>query len=105
MMLDNESTQRSPIATYGAIESIADAMLGCIERGLAQEGPLPGPLKVRRRAKGLLKRASAAKRADPRSGLHAMYYVSAFARRKYAYERSRQRCQADFVVKISTNPT
>ncbi len=36
-----------------AVDRIWDAMNACIERGLTQEGILPGGLKVRRRAKGI----------------------------------------------------
>ncbi|WP_172328460.1 L-serine ammonia-lyase [Mangrovicoccus sp. HB161399] len=36
-----------------ALDGIWNAMNGCIERGLVQEGILPGGLKVRRRAKGI----------------------------------------------------
>ncbi|HEV7253428.1 MAG TPA: L-serine ammonia-lyase [Mesorhizobium sp.] len=35
------------------LDAVWEAMRGCIERGLAQEGVMPGGLKVRRRAKGL----------------------------------------------------
>jgi L-serine dehydratase len=79
IVLANESDARSEEETLAAIERIANAMFGCIERGLSQEGPLPGPLKIRRRAKGLLQKADAARRGGNRSGLDAMHYVSAFA--------------------------
>ncbi|EKE44855.1 putative l-serine dehydratase protein [Oceaniovalibus guishaninsula JLT2003] len=35
------------------LDALADAMNGCIDRGLAQDGILPGGLKVRRRAKAI----------------------------------------------------
>ncbi len=79
MVLANEAHRRPIAETLVAIERVADAMLACIDRGLSQEGPLPGGLKVKRRAKGLLEKAHSARRGDPRAGLDAMHYVSAFA--------------------------
>jgi L-serine dehydratase len=79
MVLANEVSQRPEAATLAAIDRIAGAMFACIERGLSQEGPLPGPLKINRRAKGLFEKADAARRGGNRSGLDAMRYVSAFA--------------------------
>jgi L-serine dehydratase len=54
-------------------------MHACIDRGLSREGPLPGGLKIKRRAKGLHEKAEAARRSSNRAGLDAMNYVSAFA--------------------------
>lgn len=47
----NESSARPAEEVERGIERIWSAMDGCIERGLAQEGELPGGLRVRRRAK------------------------------------------------------
>jgi L-serine dehydratase len=79
MVLANEATQRSESDTAAAIDKIASVMLACIDRGLSQEGPLPGGLKVKRRAKGLYQKAEATRVAGDRAGSHAMNYVSAFA--------------------------
>jgi L-serine dehydratase len=79
IVLANETTLRSDAEICAAIDHIADTMFGCIERGLSQEGPLPGPLKIKRRAQGLLEKADAARLRDNRAGLDAMHYVSAFA--------------------------
>ncbi|MGE3308183.1 MAG: L-serine ammonia-lyase [Rhizobiaceae bacterium] len=49
----NEETRHSRDELNGRIDQIWDAMRGCIERGLEQEGIMPGGLKVRRRARGL----------------------------------------------------
>ncbi|HEX2790665.1 MAG TPA: L-serine ammonia-lyase [Steroidobacteraceae bacterium] len=79
LVLANETTQRSAAETLDAIDRIAGAMHACIERGLSREGPLPGGLKIKRRAKGLYEKAEAARSSSNRAGLDAMNYVSAFA--------------------------
>jgi L-serine dehydratase len=79
LVLANEVCRRSLTETLSAIDRIANAMFACIERGLMHEGPLPGPLKVKRRAKRLLEKAQGARRGGPRMGLDAMDHVSAFA--------------------------
>lgn len=79
MVLANEMCRRAERDTEIAIDRITNVMLGCIERGLNQEGLLPGGLKIKRRAKGLYEKAEAARLADDREGSHAFNYVSAFA--------------------------
>jgi L-serine dehydratase len=79
MVLANETLQRSEADLLAAIDRIASAMHACIDRGLSREGPLPGGLKIKRRAKGLYTKAEAARRASNRAGLDAMNFVSAFA--------------------------
>jgi L-serine dehydratase len=79
MVLANETMQRSESDTLASIDRIASVMHACIDRGLSREGPLPGGLKIKRRAKGLYEKAEAARRSSNRAGLDAMNYVSAFA--------------------------
>jgi L-serine dehydratase len=50
LVLANESAWRCQNETFAGIDLLVEAMFTCIERGLAQEGCLPGGLKVRRRA-------------------------------------------------------
>ena len=61
LMLANETAWRSEAETRAALHDIWQAMRGCVERGLSQEGILPGGLNVRRRAaamhQGLQQRA------------------------------------------------
>jgi L-serine dehydratase len=78
MVLANESARTSETQTLAAIEAIATAMFACIERGLRRDGPLPGALRIKRRAKGLFEKADEARRHGS-AGLPAMPYVSAFA--------------------------
>ncbi|MFI0846243.1 L-serine ammonia-lyase [Mesorhizobium sp. IMUNJ 23232] len=49
----NEETQMPREDLDARLDAIWSAMRGCIDRGLAQEGIMPGGLKVRRRAKML----------------------------------------------------
>jgi L-serine dehydratase len=79
MVLANETLRRSESDALADIDRIASVMYACIERGLSREGPLPGGLKIKRRAKGLYEKAEAARRSSNRAGLDAMNYVSAFA--------------------------
>jgi len=53
VMLANERAWRSEDETRAALQGIWQAMRGCVTRGLAQEGELPGGLHVRRRAAAL----------------------------------------------------
>ena len=79
MVLANETTRRPETETAAAIDKVANVMLACIERGLSQEGPLPGGLKVKRRAKGLYQQAEATRAAGDWAGSYALSHVSAFA--------------------------
>lgn len=49
-VLANEGAWRPETETLAGIDRLLDAMMACIERGLAHDGVLPGGLKVRRRA-------------------------------------------------------
>jgi L-serine dehydratase len=51
VMLANEGAWREEAETFAFLDRIHDAMNACIERGLSQEGMLPGGLDVERRAK------------------------------------------------------
>ena len=56
LMLANESAWRSEADTRAALQRIWDAMRGCVTRGIAREGVLPGGLEVRRRAPALYRK-------------------------------------------------
>lgn len=53
MKRSNEESRMSRVQLDAGLDSIWEAMRGCIDRGLAQEGIMPGGLKVRRRARML----------------------------------------------------
>ena len=50
MMLANEKVWRDEADVLAGLDAIWAAMQGCVERGCKQEGVLPGPMKVKRRA-------------------------------------------------------
>ncbi|MDP3854980.1 L-serine ammonia-lyase [Phenylobacterium sp.] len=50
LMFANETAVRPPTEVNDGLDAIFNAMEACIERGMRQEGCLPGGLKVRRRA-------------------------------------------------------
>ena len=56
LMLANERAWRSDDQTRAALLHIWAVMQGCVERGMREEGVLPGGLKVRRRAAALHQR-------------------------------------------------
>jgi len=49
----NETAWRAPAETDAFLDAVRAAMHACIDRGIAQEGVLPGGLKVRRRARAI----------------------------------------------------
>ncbi len=60
LVLANEGAWRPQAETLAGIDRLVEAMLACIDRGLAQEGCLPGGLEVRRRAPELWCKLTAA---------------------------------------------
>jgi L-serine dehydratase len=73
----NEEAWRARTETMAFIDSVRAAMLACIERGLQQDGVLPGGLNVRRRAKALHEKLLArGPRTDPS---HVFEWVSLYA--------------------------
>ncbi len=79
LTLRNECALRTPQEVGDGLERIWAAMHACIERGLHQEGTLPGGLNVKRRAAKLraaLEQRSAGRSADP---LTAMDWINAWA--------------------------
>ena len=62
----NEEAWRPRSETIAFVDQVRAAMFACIERGLGQEGTLPGGLNVRRRAKSLHEKLLArGPRTDP----------------------------------------
>jgi L-serine dehydratase len=58
VMLRNEAAWRSEQETRAALSTVWAAMRACVQRGIAQEGTLPGGLEVRRRAAALYRSLS-----------------------------------------------
>jgi L-serine dehydratase len=79
MVRANELVRQSNAELNANLTAIAEAMMACIDRGLAAEGVLPGGLQVRRRAKALHARIEASRLKNARAPHEAMDHVSAFA--------------------------
>jgi L-serine dehydratase len=79
LMRANEATLRAPAAVDAHVELIIDVMFACVDRGLTQSGPLPGGLKVMRRAKAIHDRLMEAARRNLHPAHEIMDFVSVYA--------------------------
>ncbi|KAB1070461.1 L-serine ammonia-lyase [Methylobacterium planeticum] len=79
VQLANELTRRGRPEIEAGLDAIRDAMFACIERGLRQDGELPGGLKVRRRAKRLYEALDGSRLANDRPAHEIMDWISLFA--------------------------
>ena len=77
--LANEQSLRAPGEVTAGLDNIIAAMMACVDRGLAEDGTLPGGLKVRRRAKALFAKAVADDAKNLTYPHQAFDRVSAFA--------------------------
>ncbi len=75
----NEQAIRPKGEIDDGLNSLRDAMMACIERGLQGEGTLPGNLSVRRRAKALLLKAEEAESRNLTFPHTYMDRISAYA--------------------------
>jgi L-serine dehydratase len=75
----NEAALRPADAVEAEVGAIIGVMFGCIERGLAQSGHLPGGLAVQRRAKGIYDRLIEGARRNARPAHEIMDFVSVYA--------------------------
>ncbi|WP_420961985.1 L-serine ammonia-lyase [Brucella sp. IR073] len=75
----NEETRMNRAALDDGLDRIWEAMRACIERGLRQEGIMPGGLKVRRRARQLHDRLEEEWRQNRRNPLLANDWLSVYA--------------------------
>ena len=76
LMLANERAWAGEDEVRSGVLRIWQVMQACVERGFRQNGVLPGPLKVRRRAPKLYRQLTESAAARP---LEAMDWVDAFA--------------------------
>jgi L-serine dehydratase len=79
MKRTNEEVHRDPQALDAGLDAIWNAMTSCIERGLTQEGIMPGGLKVRRRARQLHERLQEEWRQNRPNPLLANDWLSIYA--------------------------
>jgi L-serine dehydratase len=61
------------------VERVLEVMLACVDRGLVQSGPLPGGLKVMRRAKAIHDRLTEASKRNFHPPHEIMDFVSVYA--------------------------
>ena len=75
----NEETLMERDRLDAGLDAVWSAMRGCIERGLSQEGIMPGGLKVRRRARGLHDKLNDEWRTNRPNPLLANDWLSVYA--------------------------
>ncbi len=75
----NEAALRPAEAVEDQVGHILSVMFGCIDRGLAQSGGLPGGLAVNRRAGAIYRDLIEAARRNARPAHEVMDFVSAYA--------------------------
>jgi L-serine dehydratase len=79
LMRANEAALRSEGEAQAHVERILDVMFACVDRGLTQSGPLPGGLKVMRRAKAIHDRLTEASKRNFHPAHEIMDFVSVYA--------------------------
>ncbi|KQP95332.1 L-serine ammonia-lyase [Methylobacterium sp. Leaf117] len=75
----NECGARTPAAVEAGLDAIRDAMFACIDRGLRQDGELPGGLKVRRRARRLHDDLTEGRLRNTRAAHEIVDWISLYA--------------------------
>ena len=79
LMRANELALRSPAELDAGLDAVAAAMDACIDRGMHQEGCLPGGLKVRRRARQVLNELTTRMERNVADPLAALDWVNLWA--------------------------
>ncbi|MEL7548008.1 MAG: L-serine ammonia-lyase [Pseudomonadota bacterium] len=79
LVLANEDAKRPRADTLSRLSHISDVMMGCIDRGLATRGQLPGGLNVKRRAPGLFETLQLGTGTNEREALFDWLNVYAMA--------------------------
>jgi L-serine dehydratase len=75
----NEAALRPEHEVDAHVARVTDVMFACVDRGLTQSGPLPGGLKVMRRAKAIHDRLIEASRRNFHPAHEIMDFVSVYA--------------------------
>jgi L-serine dehydratase len=79
LMQANEASLRSAEAADAYVDRVLEAMFRCLDRGLERSGPLPGGLKVTRRARAIYDRLTGGARRNARPAHEIMDFVSVYA--------------------------
>ncbi len=75
----NETAARAGAELDAQLDAVIGAMFASVDRGLSREGPLPGRLKVARRAKAIFDRLVANAGRNARAAHEIMDYVGVYA--------------------------
>jgi L-serine dehydratase len=75
----NEAAARPTSEVDADLDTVIGAMFASLDRGLSREGPLPGGLKVTRRAKAIFDHLAANAGRNARAAHEIMDYVSVYA--------------------------
>jgi L-serine dehydratase len=94
LTMANDSAIHGEAVVKQKLRSVWETMRGCIERGLATEGVLPGPLTVKRRAHSM---AASLAEADDQSDLSAQWLQA------YAIAVNEENANGGRVVTAPTN--
>src|SRR5580693_5327469 len=79
LMRANEAALRAPGEADTHVERILDVLVACVDRGLGHSGPLPGGLKVMRRAKAIHDRLIEASKRNFHPAHEIMDFVGVYA--------------------------
>jgi len=79
LMRRNEQMFRSDKEINGGLDRLWRAMMACVDRGLIQQGELPGGLKVKRRAHAIYQQLEAAADRNAIDPLHANDRLAVYA--------------------------
>jgi L-serine dehydratase len=79
LMLANERSWRDDAETYAGLRKIWRVMQDCVERGLTEEGRLPGGLGVMRRAKAIYQELTRRPEAGLKDQLSILDWVNVYA--------------------------
>ena len=75
----NEAALKPPSEVDAHVARVLDVMFACVDRGLTQSGPLPGGLKVMRRAKAIHDRLIEASKRNFHPAHEIMDFVGVYA--------------------------
>ena len=79
VQLMNEIAYRPQAELFSGLDTICAAMHACIDRGLRAEGPLPGGLRVRRRARSLYQSLESSRLRNLVPAHNVMEWISVYA--------------------------
>jgi L-serine dehydratase len=79
LVLANEVVFADESSIHRRLDGLVAVMFDCIDRGMRNDGELPGGLKVKRRARALYARLQTSENRNMRNSIAAMDYASLYA--------------------------